>query len=163
MHASLMFEISQKACELPACRASDKCGLFSGSQNKEICDSDQYVWTNVHKWFPGVWTNSEIQDDGISWEERRLVSKNRWTKVISWDTLNDLVNNAGYSFAAEAFKTEFKCQMGKSHSPVYPTLPALLRSFPPPSASLSPFPCRTSLSNQQLLICTSRQNQCTRS
>jgi len=47
---------------------------------------------------------------GIHWKPRQLEKMNVWEKKVSIASLYTLVEDAGYSMAAEAFKTEFMCQ-----------------------------------------------------
>jgi len=80
-------------------------------QNPDICDADQFKWKNVLEWDGGEWYPSKMSSNGIKWTERKLVPKNKWAKVIAWNVLDNLVQEAGYALAAEAFKTEFNCHM----------------------------------------------------
>ena len=80
-------------------------------KNPDMCDADQFKWKNVLEWDGGAWYPSKMTSNGIKWTKRMLVPKNKWAKVITWDVLNNLVHEAGYALAAEAFKAEFNCKM----------------------------------------------------
>jgi hypothetical protein len=80
-------------------------------KNQDICNPNQYKWKNVLEWTPGVWTPSQMTTAGIEWTERQLKGQNKWLKVLSYEQLSELVQNAGYAMAAEAYKAEFLCQM----------------------------------------------------
>jgi hypothetical protein len=86
--------------------------------NRNICDPDQYEWKNVLEWTPGVWHPSKMMSAGIHWKERALEKKNVWGKKVSMDSLYMLIQDALYSMAAEAYKTEFMCK----NEPLYAVL-----------------------------------------
>jgi hypothetical protein len=86
--------------------------------NRNICDPDQYEWKNVLEWTPGVWHPSKMMSAGIDWKERALEKKNVWGKKVSMDSLYMLIQDALYSMAAEAYKTEFMCK----NEPLYAVL-----------------------------------------
>lgn len=85
-------------------------------RNPDVCDPDQYQWKNVLSWKNGVWYPSQMVTAGIHWKERKLEKKNVWGKRVSIDSLYNLVEDAGYSMAAEAFKTEFMCENEPTYS-----------------------------------------------
>ena len=122
--------VEQRAETREACTAAHRQGCFDtdmnlntaidrqSCQDSSICDPDKFVWKNVFEWRPGQWTESRMQSDGIAWKARALEPKNKMVRIVAWDTLMDLVHRAGYSLMAEAYKTEFKCQI----EPVYKVL-----------------------------------------
>ena len=77
--------------------------------DSDACDPDQYEWKTVHSWNDAVWHPSKMVTAGIHWKSRQLETTNVWQKRVSLDSLYNLVHDAGYSMAAEAFKTEFMC------------------------------------------------------
>ena len=86
--------------------------------DRNICDPDQYEWKNVLEWTPGVWHPSKMTSAGIQWKKRELEKKNQWGKRVSMESLNILIQDALYSIAAEAYKTEFICK----NEPLYGVL-----------------------------------------
>jgi hypothetical protein len=83
--------------------------------NRDICDPDQYEWKNVLEWTPGVWHVSKMTSAGIRWKARALEKNNVWGSKVSMDSLSMLIEDALYSMAAEAYKTEFMC----ANEPLY--------------------------------------------
>jgi hypothetical protein len=160
----------QRAETQGECMSLDRQGCFDLNMNMvtavdkascsdpNICDPDQFMWKPILEWTRGYWQPSAMVSDGISWSDRKLVPKNKWNRVISWETFSDVVYDAGYLFclsaarisadgcsshanlpfalslsplsdsfsplpplcrysmAAEAFTTEFKCQMEPLHA-----------------------------------------------
>ena len=102
------------------CLAPDRQGCFDFDMNMvtavdkascsdpDICDPDQFVWKPILEWTPGHWEPSEMVSSGISWSERKLMPKNKWTRVIAWETLNDLVYDAGYYLSFSCVARNYK-------------------------------------------------------
>jgi hypothetical protein len=73
------------------------------------CSEDDHEWRDVLDWRGGVWTPAQM--DPREWLPRAMTPKNKWGKIVAFDSIHLMVEDAVYSVFAEAYRTEAVCEI----------------------------------------------------
>ncbi|KAJ1491876.1 hypothetical protein T484DRAFT_3066423 [Baffinella frigidus] len=76
-------------------------------KDDQKCSVEDYEWRDVLDWRSGVWTPSTMVPR--EWKLREMAPRNKWGVLLSWSSIELLVNDAVYAILGRAYVNEALC------------------------------------------------------